>query len=226
MAAHDEHVLDRGAPSLSFERLVRVPLQRYDSPPAVAAVGGDQQPGTSVLNTVAQGIGGEAAENDRVRGTDPRTCQHRDRGFRDHRQVDGHPVTLPDPQLPQRVRRLAYFPVQLFVREATDIPRLTLPEERLLRTPGPVQVPVQAVVGGVQPSADEPLRVRWLPLEYPIPGPEPVQLFRPPGPVALRIGLRLSVDLAARHVSLPRELPGGWEAAVLLQQRVKRIGRR
>ena len=61
---------------------------------AVAAVGGDDQLGVAVLDPAGERVGGEAAEDHRVRRADPGAGQHRDDGLGDHRQVDRDPVAL------------------------------------------------------------------------------------------------------------------------------------
>jgi hypothetical protein len=66
-APDDEHGADVGA---LLERLVDVHLERRHRPPPVAAVGGDHDPRVGVEDAAGQRLGREAAEDDRVRGTE------------------------------------------------------------------------------------------------------------------------------------------------------------
>src|SRR5690606_38681017 len=128
---------------------------------------------------------------------------------------EGGPVTASHAELLGHVGRLARLAVQLLVRIALHVAGLTLPDERLLRPARSVQVAVQAVVRGVQLSADEPARVRRVPVENPIPRTGPVELAVPAGPVSLRIGFRLGVDVRTGDVRGGGELRRRGESPVL-----------
>ena len=61
-----------------------------------------------VVDPRGQLVRGEAAEDHRVDGAEPRAGQHRDDGLRHHRHVDDDPVALADPErrrAPRRTRR-------------------------------------------------------------------------------------------------------------------------
>ena len=74
---------------------------------APATVGRDDEVRLGVVDAVAQGLGAEPAEDDRVGRADPGTGQHRDRQFGDHRHVDRHAIAGRHPQFQEGVRGLA-----------------------------------------------------------------------------------------------------------------------
>ena len=82
----------------------------------------------------------------------------------------------------RRVGELADFAVQLLVGQRARIAGLALPDDRgLVAAVG--QVPVEAVVAGVELPADEPLGVRGVrPVEHLRPRLEPVQRLAPARP--------------------------------------------
>ncbi len=86
--------------------------------PAPAAVGGDEQRGLGVLDAAGQGLGREAAEDDRVRRADARAGEHGDGQLRDHGHVDGDPVAGLDAQLEEGVGGLLDLAVEVGVGEA------------------------------------------------------------------------------------------------------------
>ena len=145
--------------------VVRVVLQRDHRALAVAAVGGDHRRALGVLEAPGQGVGGEAAEHDAVRGADPRTGQHGDRQLGDHGHVDRDPVALADAQLAKGVRHLARLGQELGVGDRPLVARLALPVVGDLVSQPVGHVAVEAVDADVQLAADEPLGERRLPLE-------------------------------------------------------------
>src|SRR5262249_26622223 len=79
-------------------------------------------------------------------------------------------------------------------------------------------VPVDAIDRDVQLAADEPLRLRRLPVEDLLPRPVPVELLREALPEADVVPLGLAVDRGIRDVRALRELPRRRELALLLQE--------
>ena len=177
---HHHHVLDRRGLG---QRLVHVGLQGHDGAAAVAAVGGDDHLGLGVVHAVAQGLGGEAAEDHAVGGADAGAGQHGHRRLRHHGQVDAHPVALRHPEPLERVREAADLAVELQVGERrAPRPGLALPDDgRLVPAPG-WQVPVEAVLREVELPAHEPLREGRLPVEDLVPGLVPGEGLRLLGP--------------------------------------------
>jgi hypothetical protein len=183
-AAHDHHVLDEIE---ALDRFVRRTLERDHLSTAVRSVARYQQLRVGVLDAVAQRFRREAAEHYGMRRPDPGTCEHRDRGFRNHAQ------------LLQGVGELTDLPVQLPVRVHASVARLALPDESGLVGSPPIQVTIEAVVRDVELAADEPAGERRLPLEYRVPLPEPVELLGPGRPEGLAIRSCLPVGGVISH---------------------------
>src|SRR5687767_15990146 len=72
----------------------------------------------SILDPAVQGLGREAAEDDRMDRADPGAGEHRHRRFRDHRHVEGDPVALAGAERLQAVRHPDDLAVELAVGEA------------------------------------------------------------------------------------------------------------
>ena len=129
---------------------------------AVVAVHRDQHPAARVGDPGAAGIAAEAAEDLRVDDAKPGAGEHRHRQLGDHRHVQRHPVTRLEPaEVPQQRRELVHPVVEVAVGDGDVVRRLRLrnPDQgRLVAIGG--DVPVHAVVGGIQPAAGKPLPVR------------------------------------------------------------------
>ena len=107
--------------------------------------------------------------------------------------------------------------VQLAVGVAADVARLAFPDDgRLVAARG--EMAVETVVRRVEAPADEPLRVRRVPVEDLRPFRLPVQLLGPPGPEAFPVALRLGPDGRVVRVRSLAELLGRRKLARLLQQ--------
>ncbi len=138
---------------------VNVVLQRYLLATAYGLVGGDDDPGGSVLDPLCQGVRRKAAEYHRVHRTDTGTGQHGHGGFRDHRHVQGHGVTLADPHGLQGVGQLAGTLVQLTVGDHRRFVRIVpFPDDRRL-VATLVEVSIQAVGRHVEGAVLEPADV-------------------------------------------------------------------
>ena len=163
-----------GAPV--FSAASTVGLSRARRPPAPAGVRGDDHPGLGVVTAVDDGVGREAAEDDRVGDTDAGAGQHGDRQLEDHRHVDGDPVALLQALVLEDVGELADLGQQLGVGDRDRVARLALPVVGDLVTPAGLDVAVEAVGGDVELAADEPLGEREVPfegrLEVLVPGDE------------------------------------------------------
>src|SRR4030095_8125521 len=86
----------------------------------------------------------------------------------DQRHVDADDVAGHDSQLFQGAGGAAHLAVQLPVGERPLVPGLALPNERRLVAPPRFEMPVQAVVGEVGSTTDEPFRPRQIPLQHSI----------------------------------------------------------
>src|SRR5574343_171142 len=90
-------------------------LERNGLAAAELAVGGDQGNRAGVVDTVTQGLSGEATENDGVDGTDTGTGLHRANAFDGHRHVDDDAIALLDAHATQGVGELGNLGEQLLV---------------------------------------------------------------------------------------------------------------
>src|SRR5690606_25020472 len=111
--------------------------------------------------------------------------------------------------------------VQTPVGQHPRIAGLALPDQRGLVPTRAREVPVHAVVRGVQLPAHEPLRVRRVPDEDLPPRLEPVELPRPLLPEPLGIPRGPLVDPGVRSVRAHPELLRRWETARFREQRLQ-----
>ena len=144
--------------------------------PPPAAVGGDDERGAKVLDARLERLGRKAAEHDAVHHANPRAGQHRHRQFGNHRHVDDGAVTRLVAAGLEHVGEAAHHGVQFLKSDLAFVARLTLPEDGNLVFAGRLQVPVQAVVRGVDLAADEPFDKRRVPFKNVRPLLEPGQL--------------------------------------------------
>ena len=200
-ARDDDDVLDARR---FAQRIVGHLLERHDRPAPVAAIGGDEQARLRVVDAIAQRLGGEAAKDDGVHRADARAGQHRDRQLGDERHVERHAVALADAEPLEDVGELADLAVELEVGQRAAIAGLALPDEgRLVAAPG-ADMAVEAIGADVQLAADEPLRVRRIPLEHLRPGLNPLELLGEVLPERFRVRRRPGVDLRIRDMAPSR----------------------
>jgi hypothetical protein len=123
---------------------------------ALALVAGDDDLGPRIVDPIAQGVGGEAGEDDGVDGTDARAGQEGDERLGDHGQVDGNGVALLDAHLLEHVGCLADLAQQLAVGQGAALADLVglVDDGGLLGVVGGMAI--DAVVGGVQLTLEEP----------------------------------------------------------------------
>ena len=213
----DQHLAD-GVALLAglLARLVDGGLERRGSAASVAAVGGDDDLGVAVREPAGQRVGGEPAEHHGVRGAEPRTGEHRDHGLGDHRHVDRDPVTGLHAELDQGVGGLAHLVLELGVGDVAGVVLgLTHPVEGDLVAGAVLDVPVDAVPGGVDLAADEPLRERGVvPVEDLVPLGLPVETLGLLLPEAEAVGLGVVVRLRG-EVGVLGELVRRLEPALL-----------
>ncbi len=126
------------------ERLVDRGLELDDAAAAAPAVGGDDQARARVLDAIADGIEGEAAEHHRMHRADPRAGLHGDDRLGNHRHVDHDAVAATDAQLLEAVGEPANLRVQLPVGQAAHVARLALGNDGGL-VAARLEVHVQAV---------------------------------------------------------------------------------
>src|SRR6185503_3907702 len=104
-----------------------------------------------------------------MRSADARARQHCDRQFRNQRHVQRHTIACANVFTIQNVRELADFRVQLLISESARFAGFAFPDKRgFVATPG-WEVTIETVVRDVDLPADEPLSMRWVPLQHCIP---------------------------------------------------------
>src|SRR6185436_16042044 len=108
--------------------------------------------------------------------------------------------------------------IEIEIRERATVARLALPDERGLVPPRPAHVPVDAIDARVNRAADEPLRMRRLPLEHCRPFGKPFELRRERRPECFGILFRALVDTRIVDVGFRAELGGWHETAIFLKQ--------
>ena len=126
-----------------------------------------------------------------------------------------HAIAALDAERLEDVGELADLPVEVEVGQRSAIARLAFPDERRLVAPRATDVAIDAVDAGVQRAADEPFRVRWLPLEHARPRRGPLELRREGRPEGLGIALGACVDVLVAHVGLRAERGGRLETSGL-----------
>src|SRR5207244_3793700 len=110
-------------------------------------------------------LGGEAAEDDRVRGPEASAGEHRDRQLRDHAHVDPDRRPLADPDALQRVCEANDVTLKIAERDRAPLALgLAFPEVRVLVAVAGLDMAIDAVEADVELAAEVPLRVRRLPL--------------------------------------------------------------
>ena len=174
---HDD-LLDGGR--VAVEALVGVDLLVAGLAAAHRLVLGDEDLALEVVAALGHRLAAEPAEDDGVRGAETRARQHRHDGLGDHLHVDPDRDALGDPELLEAVGELDDLLLQLGER---DVPRLggvgpVVGDhvQRDLVALAVLDVPVDAVVAGVELAADEPLGVREVPLQHGVVRGEPVDV--------------------------------------------------
>ena len=201
---HD-HVVDRKSSTCDLGNgRVGVGLERHFASAAQAFVGGDDDLGLTVLDPSGERFGREAAEHDGMNGPDARAGEHRVSRFRDHRHVDGDAVALLDVAVAQDVGHPAHLVVQFLVGDVLGVLGVVaLPDDRSL-VGALRQVPVDAVVGGVERAVLEPLDRDVVRIEGGILDPHrrpvPMDALGMLGPEAIRIGDRARVHFVVLGV--------------------------
>ena len=171
---------------------------------------GDERLRVRHLHPLPDRVGGEAAEDDVVRGADPGAGEHRDDDLGDHRQEDPDDVALADAEVLEPVGQPLHVALQLCVGDVALLALLAAPViGDPVAEPG-LDVPVQTVVGGVEPAIGEPRverRVRVV--QHRGERLVPVQLPGLFGPVCLRVTLGASYTPGSRMRAWARNSTGG-----------------
>jgi hypothetical protein len=171
-AANDDLV---GGGGRFGHRFIGDALEGHDLATAVAAVGGDEQFGVEFVHAVGEGVGAEAGEDDGVEGADAGAGEHEDDEFGDHGQVEGDGVALLDTEITEYGGAAIDLAVEAGVGQRAGVAGLAFPVDRDLVLAMGGEVAVEALIGGVEPPADEPACERGLPVENLVPALEPVE---------------------------------------------------
>lgn len=123
---------------------------------ALALVGGDDDLGVGIDNTVPEGVGGEASKNDRVDGADTHTGEQGDESLGNHGEVDGDGVALADAHLLQDPGGLGDIPEQLAVGDIAALACLVCLVDDGDAVGVCNGVAIDAVVSGIELALDEP----------------------------------------------------------------------
>lgn len=139
-----------------LQRLVDDLLGTDDLATALALVGGDDDLGIGVNNTIAERVRGETSKDNRVDGADTRAGEECNQSFGNHGHVESDGVALPHTHLSESVGEFADLSEELAVCYRPALAGLVC----LIDDGGLVGVldrmPVDAVVGGVQATLEEP----------------------------------------------------------------------
>ena len=137
---------------------------------------------------------------------------------RDERHVDRDAIALVHAERLQHVGKRRHLAIEIVVGQRSAIAGLAFPDDRRLVAASAANVPVDAVDRDVQLSADEPLRVRRLPVEHLVPRPRPFELAGELCPEAFRIAFGLGVDRFVAGVRLRRECGRRRESTVFFEE--------
>ena len=152
---------------VALQRIVHVLFQRHHSTAAISTIGGHHDRRSAIDDTILDALCAETTEHHRVHRTDACASQHRDRRLRNHRHVNNHPRPFLRAVAQQHICKPAHLAMELCVGERALFPRrFALPDDGGLVLPRCAEMPVEAVFGDIDFSADEPLCIRAFPLEY------------------------------------------------------------
>ena len=143
-----------------LERDVGHLLERDDVAATPCAVLREEHLRAAVVDALAERVGAEAAEDDRVRGADARAGEHRDGGLGDHAHVDRDAVAGLHAEVGERRGEPDHLAMELEVRERADVAGLAFEDDRGAGARARGEVAIEAALGDVERRADEELRVR------------------------------------------------------------------
>jgi hypothetical protein len=167
---------------MAFKGTIFPLLQGHDLSPQVTTIGGNEDPGFTVFDSLSERFHAEPPIHHGMDSPDLGRSEHGHDQLRDPRQVDGDPVALLHTHASEDVGELAHFPVQREETVAPQAPVFPFPDQSQLVSDGSGLVPVQGVQDDVGLSPGEPsekgsIRV----VQNLIPGLVPVQELLGPG---------------------------------------------
>ncbi len=153
----DNYVANIGA---IFKRLIHRIFETnfFAAPPT--AIGRDYDRRAKILNPGFQRFRRESAEHHTVNNAEPRACKHGDRKLWNHRHINHCAIIGPIPQPFQDTCEAAYQSMQFLIGDGTLIAGLAFPNECGLVLTRCREMPVQAVIAGINFATGEPFG-RW-----------------------------------------------------------------
>ncbi len=159
-----------------------------------------------------------------MRRADAGAGQHGNRQLRRHAHVDSNAVSFADAKILKNVGEFLHFLPELLVCKGANFAGFTLPNQCRLVLARRLHVAVQAVVGEIDLTADEPFGPGRFPLQNLVPFLEPVQLLGGAGPEFFRLLHRLFVESfifgQALNLSLLRKLRRWLKRALFVESRI------
>src|SRR6266849_2825405 len=150
--------------------------------------------------------------------------QHGNRQLRGHAHVDGDAVSFAHAKSFENIGELLHFLPELLVGVGTNFAGLALPNQRRFVLARRLHMAVQAVVGKIDLTADEPLGPGRFPLQHLVPFLEPVQFLGGPCPEFFRLFHRLFIEsfifAQALNLSFTGKLRRGLKTTLLVQSRI------
>ena len=133
-------------------------------------------------------------------------------------------VSLADAEILEHIGELLHSLPQLLIGIGANFAGLAFPDQRRFVLARRLHVAIEAVVGEINLTADEPLGPGHVPLQNLVPLLEPVEFFGGTGPEFFRLLDRLFVESfilgQALDLRLLRKLCGGRKAALLVENRI------
>lgn len=155
-AAVDENVADVGA---LLQCIVDNLLGANELAASLTLVGGDDESGLGIKDTVAESVGRETGEDDGVDGADTDTGQDSNNGFGNHGHVDGDGIALLDAGLLEDPSNLGHITKKLAVGHVAALVDLVSLVDDGNAVGVLVSMAINGVVAGVELALDEPLDI-------------------------------------------------------------------
>ena len=183
-----------------FECFVDGGFESDDFAATPSAIGGDDHAGAGVFESIDDGLGGEAAEDDRVHSANAGAGKHRDNRFGNHRQINEHAIASLHAALFEHIGKAADIAMELRVGDDAFVAGLTFPNNRGLVGARAFRMTVDAIFADIQFAAGEPLREGCLPVEDLVPLFAPVEFLGFARPELARFFDRFLVEFfVSRH---------------------------
>ncbi len=114
----DDNILHRRA---RLQRFLDCRKELHFAAAAIGAVLGDHGGSLGIVNAIDKRVGGESAEDHRVRRADAGAGQHGDGQLRSHAHVDGDAIAFLYAQRLQHIGELLHFTMQLLIGQSANL---------------------------------------------------------------------------------------------------------